>query len=53
MNPFYVWAGEWMERDLRGKLGKPGVWLEPSDLARISAWTRRWRDRRSEQSFNE
>jgi aminoglycoside phosphotransferase (APT) family kinase protein len=39
MNPFYVWAGEWMERDLRPKLGKPGVWLKPDDLARISSWT--------------
>ena len=39
MNPFYVWAGEWMERDLRPKLGKPGVWLEADDLARISRWT--------------
>jgi aminoglycoside phosphotransferase (APT) family kinase protein len=39
IDPFYVWAGEWMERDLRQKLGKPGVWLQASDLARINAWT--------------
>ena len=39
MNPFYVWAGEWMERDLRPKLGREGVWLKPSDLARIRRWT--------------
>jgi aminoglycoside phosphotransferase (APT) family kinase protein len=39
MDPFYAWAGDWMERDLRPKLGKPGVWLQPSDLARISSWT--------------
>jgi aminoglycoside phosphotransferase (APT) family kinase protein len=45
MNPFYVWAGVWMERDLRPKLGKPGVWLEPSDLARISSWTLAHRQR--------
>ncbi|MBV9581718.1 MAG: phosphotransferase [Chloroflexi bacterium] len=53
MNPFYVWAGEWMERDLRRKLGKPGVWLEPSDLTRISEWTRRQRGGRAERSPNE
>jgi aminoglycoside phosphotransferase (APT) family kinase protein len=47
MDPFYAWAGEWMERDLGPKVGKPGVWLEPSDLARINSWTlaRRQRER--------
>jgi aminoglycoside phosphotransferase (APT) family kinase protein len=46
MDPFYVWAGEWMQRDLAPKIGKPGVWLQPSDLARINRWTqaRRARD---------
>jgi aminoglycoside phosphotransferase (APT) family kinase protein len=39
MQPFYVWAGDWMERDLRPKLGRPGVWLRESDLARINRWT--------------
>jgi len=43
MKPFYVWAGEWMESDMGRKLGKPGVWLQPSDLARIREWTRRQR----------
>jgi aminoglycoside phosphotransferase (APT) family kinase protein len=45
MNPFYVWAGEWMERDLAPKLGKPGVWLEPADIARINRWTQARRQR--------
>src|SRR5258708_21593708 len=39
MAPFYVWAGAMMERDLRPKLGRPGVWLQESDLARIRRWT--------------
>lgn len=39
MDPFYVWAGEWMERDLRPKLGRPGVWLRETDLLRIHRWT--------------
>ena len=39
MDPFYVWAGEWMERDLRPKLGRPGVWLRETDLLRIHQWT--------------
>jgi aminoglycoside phosphotransferase (APT) family kinase protein len=39
MTPFYVWAGTWMERDLRPKLGRPGVWLTERDLARIQRWT--------------
>jgi aminoglycoside phosphotransferase (APT) family kinase protein len=39
MNPYYAWAGEWMERDLRPKLGRPGVWLQETDLARIHRWT--------------
>jgi aminoglycoside phosphotransferase (APT) family kinase protein len=38
MNPFYVWAAEWMEHDLAPKLGKPGVWLQPADIARIHSW---------------
>jgi len=45
MDPFYAWAGEWMERDLAPKLGKPGVWLQPSDLAKISRWARARRER--------
>jgi aminoglycoside phosphotransferase (APT) family kinase protein len=36
---FYVWAGALMERDMRPKLGRPGVWLQESDLARIREWT--------------
>jgi len=39
MAPFYAWAGAMMERDLRPKLGRPGVWLQESDLARIRRWT--------------
>ena len=39
MDPFYVWAGEWMERDLRPKLGRPGIWLRETDLLRIHRWT--------------
>jgi hypothetical protein len=34
-----------MERDLRPKLGKPGVWLQPRDLARIHRWTLSWKRR--------
>jgi hypothetical protein len=34
-----AWAGAWMERDLRAKLGRPGVWLQETDLARIHRWT--------------
>ncbi len=43
MAPFYVWAGAMMERDLRPKLGRPGVWLQESDLARIHRWTLAWK----------
>jgi aminoglycoside phosphotransferase (APT) family kinase protein len=39
MDPFYVWAGEWMEADLRPKLGRPGIWLRETDLLRIRQWT--------------
>jgi aminoglycoside phosphotransferase (APT) family kinase protein len=39
LDPFYVWAGRMMERDLRPKLGRPGVWLTESDLGRIHRWT--------------
>jgi aminoglycoside phosphotransferase (APT) family kinase protein len=39
MDPFYVWAGEWMETDLQPKLGRPGVWLQETDLLRIRQWT--------------
>lgn len=39
LDPFYVWAGELMERDLRPKLGRPGVWLQETDLLRIRRWT--------------
>lgn len=39
LEPFYIWAGAMMERDLRPKLGRPGVWLRDSDLARIHSWT--------------
>jgi aminoglycoside phosphotransferase (APT) family kinase protein len=41
MKPFYIWAGAMMERDLRPKLGRPGVWLAERDLQRIHAWTQR------------
>jgi aminoglycoside phosphotransferase (APT) family kinase protein len=39
LEPFYVWAGAMMERDLRPKLGRPGVWLTERDLSRIHRWT--------------
>jgi aminoglycoside phosphotransferase (APT) family kinase protein len=45
MAAFYAWAGAMMERDLRPKLGKPGVWLQPRDLARIQRWTMAWKRR--------
>jgi aminoglycoside phosphotransferase (APT) family kinase protein len=41
MDPFYVWAGRMMQRDLRPKLGRPGVWLKKADLERIRGWTER------------
>jgi aminoglycoside phosphotransferase (APT) family kinase protein len=43
LEAFYVWAGAMMERDLRPKLGRPGIWLTETDLARIHAWTQRRR----------
>jgi aminoglycoside phosphotransferase (APT) family kinase protein len=45
LEPFYAWAGALMERDLRGKLGRPGVWLREADLARIRRWTSRYERR--------
>jgi aminoglycoside phosphotransferase (APT) family kinase protein len=42
MAPFYAWAGAMMERDLSAKLGRPGIWLQPGDLAGIHRWTQRW-----------
>jgi aminoglycoside phosphotransferase (APT) family kinase protein len=45
MDPFYVWAGDMMERDLQPKLGRPGVWLQESDLLRIHRWTMSRRQR--------
>jgi aminoglycoside phosphotransferase (APT) family kinase protein len=42
MAPFYAWAGALMERDLRPKLGRPGVWLHERDLTRIRRWTEGW-----------
>lgn len=45
MAPFYAWAGAMMERDLRPKLGRPGVWLQESDLARIQRWAAAWKQR--------
>ena len=47
MAPFYAWAGAMMERDLRPKLGRPGVWLQESDLARIHRWTLGWKQQNS------
>jgi aminoglycoside phosphotransferase (APT) family kinase protein len=44
MAPFYAWAGAMMERDLRPKLGRPGVCLQESDLARIRRWTLGWKN---------
>lgn len=43
MAPFYAWAGAMMERDLRPKLGRPGVWLQENDLDRIRRWTMAWK----------
>lgn len=40
---FYAWAGAVMARDLRPKLGRPGVWLGESDFDRIRAWTAMWK----------
>jgi hypothetical protein len=34
-----------MERDLRPKLGRPGVWLREHDLIRIRRWTVGWQNR--------
>lgn len=45
MAPFYAWAGAMMEADLRPKLGRPGVWLQESDLERIRRWTAGWNQR--------
>ena len=45
MNPFYVWAGDMMERDLQPKLGRTGVWLQETDLLRIHRWTMSRRQR--------
>jgi aminoglycoside phosphotransferase (APT) family kinase protein len=42
---FYAWAGSVMQRDLQPKLGRPGVWLEQSDLDRIREWTSTWKRR--------
>jgi aminoglycoside phosphotransferase (APT) family kinase protein len=42
MAPFYAWAGAMMERDLAAKIGRPGIWLQQSDLAGIQRWTQRW-----------
>ena len=36
-----VVTGTLMERDLRPKLGRPGVWLTERHLARIRRWTQR------------
>jgi aminoglycoside phosphotransferase (APT) family kinase protein len=43
MAPFYAWAGTMMQRDLRPKLGRPGVWLRERDLARMQRWTLAWK----------
>jgi hypothetical protein len=43
--PFYAWAGAMMARDLAPKVGRPGVWLRPEDLARIRRWTSHWKRR--------
>jgi aminoglycoside phosphotransferase (APT) family kinase protein len=45
--PFYAWAGSMMARDLEPKLGRPGVWLRRSDLARMRSWTATWKRRAS------
>jgi hypothetical protein len=45
MPAFYAWAGSMMERDLAPKVGRPGVWLQPRDLARIHQWTVTWKRR--------
>jgi aminoglycoside phosphotransferase (APT) family kinase protein len=42
MAPFYAWAGAMMERDLAAKIGRPGIWLQPSDLSHIHRWTAHW-----------
>ena len=39
LEPFYAWAGTLMERDLRPKLGRPGVWLQERDLRAVQQWT--------------
>ena len=43
--PFYAWAGSMMAKDLEPKLGRPGVWLRPGDLARMRSWTVTWKRR--------
>jgi hypothetical protein len=42
---FNAWAGSVMHRDLQPKLGRPGVWLQQSDLDRIQEWTTTWKRR--------
>ena len=41
LDPYLVWAGRMMERDLRPKLGRPGVWLTHRDLRAVHRWTER------------
>ena len=47
LDPFCVWAGRMTERDLRPKLGRPGVWLAERDVGRVRRWTTACRQRMS------
>ncbi|HZT40631.1 MAG TPA: phosphotransferase [Chthonomonadaceae bacterium] len=43
LTPFFAWAGAVMERDLRPRLGRPGI--DEAYLARIRRWTAYWKHR--------
>ena len=45
MPAFHAWAGSAMIRDLRPKLGQPGVTLDQRHLDRIARWTAIWKRR--------
>jgi aminoglycoside phosphotransferase (APT) family kinase protein len=42
---FHAWAGAFALQDLIPKLGRPGIWLQQSDLDRLAQWTAGWKER--------